>query len=83
MFDLLLVILTFASPILIGVFISKYFKYKSQVNVQLQQVQKELSNHSSNELQNEVNALKQRMVTIEAIVTDSGYDLNQKISNLK
>ena len=83
MFELLLVILTFASPVLIGIFISKYFKYKSEVSAQLQALQKEMANKSTIELQNEVEALRERMATIESIVTDSGYELNQKIANLK
>ena len=83
MFDLLLVILTFASPVLIGIFISKYFKYKSEMNAQLQELQKEMANKSTQELQSEVEALRERMATIESIVTDSGYELNQKIANLK
>ena len=83
MFELLLVILTFTSPILIGIFISKYFKYKSEVSAQLQKLQTELDSKTNLELQNEVKALKERLVSVEAIVTDSGYELNQKIANLK
>ena len=83
MFELLLVILTFASPILIGIFISKYFKYKSEVNAQLQALQNGLDSKTNLELQNEVKALKERLAAVEAIVTDSGYELNQKIANLK
>ncbi|WP_448556863.1 hypothetical protein [Thalassotalea montiporae] len=83
MFELLLVILTFASPILIGIFISKYFKYKSEVNAQLKALQSGLDSKTNLELQNEVKALKERLAAVEAIVTDSGYELNQKIANLK
>ncbi|WP_153913415.1 hypothetical protein [Shewanella sp. TC10] len=83
MFELLLVILTFASPILIAIFISKYFKYKSEVNAQLQELQNELGSKANHELQNEVKDLKERLASVETIVTDSGYELNQKIANLK
>ena len=50
MFNLLLVILTFSSPILIGIFISKYFKYKSELNGQLQQLRKEIDDKNTVEL---------------------------------
>jgi|TARA_B110000503_G_C7001667_1_gene351805 hypothetical protein len=82
MFDLLLVILTFSSPILIGIFISKYFKYKSELNNQLQQLRKEIDGKNVDELQNEVELLKERTEVLERIVTDSKFDLDQKISKI-
>lgn len=82
MFDLLLVILTFSSPILIGIFISKYFKYKSELNNQLQQLRKEIDGKNVDELQNEVELLKERTEILERIVTDSKFDLDQKISKI-
>jgi hypothetical protein len=82
MFDLLLVILTFSSPILIGIFISKYFKYKSELNNQLQQLRKEIDGKNIDELQNEVELLKERTEVLERIVTDSKFDLDQKISKI-
>ncbi|MFT6086224.1 MAG: hypothetical protein ACI9UD_000954 [Glaciecola sp.] len=82
MFDLLLVILTFSSPILIGIFISKYFRYKSELNNQLQQLRKEIDGKNIDELQNEVELLKERTEVLERIVTDSKFDLDQKISKI-
>ncbi len=82
MFELLLVILTLSSPILIGIFISKYFKYKSELNSQLQQLRKEIDGKNTAELQKEVELLKERSEVLERIVTDSKYDLDQKISNI-
>jgi len=82
MFNLLLVILTFSSPILIGIFISKYFKYKSEMNIQLQELRKDLDGKNTIELQKEVELLRERTEVLERIVTDSKYDLNQKISKL-
>jgi hypothetical protein len=82
MFDLLLVILTFSSPILIGIFISKYFKYKSELNIQLQQLRKEIDGKNIDELQKEVELLKERTEVLERIVTDSKFDLDQKISKI-
>jgi hypothetical protein len=82
MFDLLLVILTFSSPILIGIFISKYFKYKSELNNQLQQLRKEIDSKNIDELQKEVELLKERTEVLERIVTDSKFDLDQKISKI-
>jgi hypothetical protein len=82
MFNLLLVILTFSSPILIGIFISKYFKYKSELNDQLQQLRKEIDGKNTVELQKEVELLRDRTEVLERIVTDSKFDLDQKISKL-
>ena len=80
MFNLLLVILTFSSPILIGIFISKYFKYKSEMNNQLQELRKEIDGKNTVELQKEVELLRERTEVLERIVTDSKFDLDQKIS---
>jgi hypothetical protein len=82
MFNLLFVILTFSSPILIGIFISKYFKYKSELNDQLQQLRKEIDGKNTVELQKEVELLRDRTEVLERIVTDSKFDLDQKISKL-
>ena len=82
MFNLLLVILTFSSPILIGIFISKYFKYKSELNGQLQQLRKEIDGKNTVELQKEVESLRERTEVLERIVTDSRFDLDQNISKL-
>jgi hypothetical protein len=82
MFNLLLVILTFSSPILISIFISKYFKYKSELNDQLQQLRKEIDGKNTVELQKEVELLRDRTEVLERIVTDSKFDLDQKISKL-
>jgi len=82
MFDLLLVILTLSSPILIAIFISKYFKYKSELNNQLQQLRNEIDGKNTTELQREVELLKERTAILERIVTDSKYDLDQKIAKL-
>ncbi len=82
MFNLLLVILTFSSPILIGIFISKYFKYKSEINGQLQQLRKEIDGKNTVELQKEVESLRERTEVLERIVTDSRFDLDQNISKL-
>ena len=82
MFNLLLVILTFSSPILIGIFISKYFKYKSELNGQLQQLRKEIDGKNTVELQKEVESLRERTEVLERIVTDSRFDLDQNIAKL-
>ena len=82
MFNLLLVILTFSSPILIGIFISKYFKYKSELNSQLQQLRKEIDGKNTVELQKEVESLRERTEVLERIVTDSRFDLDQNIAKL-
>ena len=40
-------------------------------------------NDKTNELEKEVEALKARIVTLEKIVTDPGYDLKQQFKDLE
>mgnify|MGYP000369957050 CR=1 FL=1 len=82
MFNLLLVILTFSSPILIGIFISKYFKYKSEVNNEFKQLREEIASTDINLLQEEISQLKERTKVLERIVTDAKFDLDKKIADL-
>lgn len=70
-------------PVCMIVFISKYFKYKESTNAQLGELKKELHRNSTTELQEEVAALKERIEVLERIVTDSGYEVERKISGLK
>jgi len=50
-----------------------YFRYKSGLTVQGAQ---------TDQLQSEINALKQRIATLEAIVTDPGYQFKRDIERL-
>ncbi|GLX82347.1 hypothetical protein theurythT_17990 [Thalassotalea eurytherma] len=82
MFTVFLIFLAVCAPMLIGIWISRYLKYKAHVNRELQVLQQQIQDNSLPELRQEVSALKKRVVTLEAIVTSHGYELNEKISNL-
>ena len=69
-------------PISLIVFISEYFKYKRATNAQLGDLKKELEENSTEEMEKEIASLKERIMVLEAIVTDRGFDLERKISNL-
>lgn len=70
-------------PVCMIVFITQYFKYKKTTNAQLGELKKEMHLNSTEELQDEVASLKERIVVLERIVTDSSYEVERKISGLK
>jgi hypothetical protein len=78
-FELLLVMLAIGSPIIVIVFIVQYFRYKADVNARLADLQLEIDSKATAELQEEVMRLKQRLNTVEMIVTDSSYELLQSL----
>ncbi len=82
MFTVFLIFLAVCVPLLIVILISRYLKYQAHVNRELQVLQQQIQDNSLPELRQEVSALKKRVVTLEAIVTSHGYELNEKISNL-
>lgn len=82
MFTVFLIFLAVCVPMLIVILISRYLKYQAHVNRELQVLQQQIQDNSLPELRQEVSALKKRVVTLEAIVTSHGYELNEKISNL-
>lgn len=69
-------------PICMLVFITEYFKYKRNTNTQLEELQKDLEQNSTSELEAEISELKERIIVLETIVTDRGFELERKISNL-
>ena len=81
-FTVFLIFLAVCVPMLIVILISRYLKYQAHVNRELQVLQQQIQDNSLPELRQEVSALKKRVVTLEAIVTSHGYELNEKISNL-
>ena len=82
MFTVFLILLAVCVPMLIVILISRYLRYQAHVNRELQVLQQQIQDNSLPELRQEVSALKKRVVTLEAIVTSHGYELNEKISNL-
>ena len=82
MFDFLLVVLTISSPILVIVFISRYFKYKSETQQQLLEMNEKIERINNKQLESQVSILQERVETLERIVTDESYELSQKISQI-
>ncbi len=69
-------------PICLLVFITEYFKYKRNTNSQLEELHKDLEQNSTEELEAQIAELKERIVVLETIVTDRGFELERRISNL-
>ncbi len=77
------VVMAISMPFLLGAFIAEYFKYKREVGVHLKEVRIELAQLNNEALKQELAAQKERIETLEAIVTDSKYELDNKIQRLK
>ena len=69
-------------PISLITFITEYFKYKRSTDRKFGDLRKEMKDNSSDELKAEIHQLKQRVVVLESIVTDRGFELDSKISSL-
>lgn len=69
-------------PVSLIVFITEYFKYKRSTDRQFGDLKKQLHENSTADLEKQVKDLKERIVVLESIVTERGYDLNTRISNL-
>lgn len=69
-------------PICMIIFVSEYFKSKKSTNAQIDELKKELELNSMEEMQDEIDSLKERIVVLERIVTDSSYEVERKISGL-
>ena len=69
-------------PISMIVFISEYFKYKRATNDKLGKLKQELESKSTEEMEEEIASLKERVIVLESIVTDRSYEIERKISNL-
>lgn len=82
MFDLLLVVLTFSSPILIGIIISRYFKYKLEVQKQLAEIRREMHIVDTDSILHELKFLKERVQVLEQLATDPKEQLKREIAGL-
>lgn len=83
MFELLLLMLAIGSPIIVIVFIVQYFRYKADVNARLAELQLDIDGKATKELQDEVARLKERLNTVEMIVTDTNYELLQNLKAME
>jgi uncharacterized membrane protein YgcG len=80
--ELFAVMMAIMVPISLIVFITEYFKYKRSTSARFGDLKKQLNENSTDALEQELAALKERIVVLESIVTDRGYELGSKISNL-
>jgi len=83
MLNLIFILLAVVFLLVVGMLYRRHQRYKTYVTNELKILQKQVENNSLPELREELTALKKRVITLEAIVTSHGYDLNEKISNLK
>jgi cell division protein FtsB len=79
--ELLFVTLVVSAPFLIGIFLVHYFRYRSEA-ARVDAAAKESADADDAQLRQQVQRLQERVEVLEAIVTDTKYDLNRKISGL-
>ncbi|MBN1241001.1 MAG: nitrite reductase [Gammaproteobacteria bacterium] len=79
--ELLFVMLTVSAPFLIGIFVIHYFRYRSEA-ARIAAAAKDSAEVADAALRQQVRRLQERVEVLEAIVTDTKYDLNRKISGL-
>ena len=70
-------------PFLIAVFVREYFKYRREVGLQLSEVRKEIAHLNNDALREQLEGQQERIETLEAIVTDTKYELEKNISKLR
>lgn len=80
--ELFLVVLAVCFPVFVIVFIKRYFDYKKQVDTELVRIRREVEVADVAGLQRQVLAHQARLEALEAIVTDKGYDLKERIAGL-
>jgi len=80
--ELFSVMMAIMLPVSLIVFITEYFKYKRSTDRKFGDLRRELNDNSTDALETEIRQLKERIVVLESIVTDRGYELDKKISNL-
>ncbi len=69
-------------PIAMLAFIPQYFSYKRSTNAQIIKLQNEMEANSTEDLEKEIAELKERIIVLESIVTDRGFEVERKISSL-
>jgi hypothetical protein len=80
--ELFSIMMAIMVPISLITFITEYFKYKRSTDRKFGDLRKELNDNSTDELKTEIQQLKERIVVLESIVTDRGFELERHISNL-
>ncbi len=77
------VVMAVSMPFLIGGSVHEYFKYRREVGIQLIELRKEIARLDSDAIREQQKRQQERIETLEAIVTDSKYELDNNISKLK
>ncbi len=77
------VVMAISMPFLIGGSVHEYFKYRREVGIQLIELRKEIARLDSDAIREQQKRQQERIETLEAIVTDSKYELDNNISKLK
>ena len=65
--------------IVLIVLITQYFEYRKSMT----KLDRKVSSISDNEIQKELDNVRQRLIVLERIVTDKNYDLNEAFSKIK
>ncbi len=81
--NLALILLACTMPVLAIIAVAKFFKYKEQTAHHLHNLRTEIDLASKTELKREVQELRERVQVLEAIITDSKYNLMQEFDNLE
>ncbi|MCZ6642000.1 MAG: hypothetical protein O7F71_10525 [Gammaproteobacteria bacterium] len=77
------IVMAMSLPFLIAGFVREYFKYRREVGLQLTEVRKEIAHLNNDELREQLEGQQERIETLEAIVTDTKYELEKNISKLR
>ena len=83
MLEILMVVLTFLSLLLLLAFIRHYFKYRAQLINQIRALRREIAESSQREVLLEVKELKQRVHSLETELSSVSYSTNNQISQLQ
>ncbi len=69
-------------PIFLPFIISAYLDYKKKTEIEFAKIRKEIDENSVEDMENELVDVKDRLAVLEKIVTDRGFEVERKISNL-
>lgn len=80
--ELLVVMLAVGSPVIIIVFINRYFKYRTDMTARMTELKNQIDASSSDQLTRDVARLTERINVLESIVTERGYRIDAEIRSL-
>ena len=80
--DLFGIMMAIFIPISMLVFVCQYWDYKKKTRAELGRLQQQVDRQSTDELEQQLRELKERVAVLESIVTDRSYELERKIGNL-